>query len=41
MWFREALSRVDDRDGELRAVALLRSAVLEQLAGRLSDALNL
>lgn len=41
VWFREALSRVDDRDGDLRAVALLRSAVLEQLAGRLSDALNL
>lgn len=41
MWFREALSRVDDRDGDLKAVALLQSAVLEQLAGRLNDALNL
>jgi CheY-like chemotaxis protein len=41
VWFREALSRVDDRDGDLKAVALLRSAVLEQLAGRLNDALNL
>ncbi len=41
VWFREALSRVDDRDGDLKTVALLRSAVLEQLAGRLNDALNL
>ena len=41
VWFREALSRVDDRDGDLKAIALLRSAVLEQLAGRLNDALNL
>ena len=41
VWFREALSRLDDRDGELRAVGLLRSAVLEQLAGRLNDALNM
>ena len=41
VWFREALSRVEDRDGDLKAVALLRSAVLEQLAGRLNDALNL
>ena len=41
VWFAEALSRLDDRDGDLRAVALLRSAVLEQLAGRLNDALNL
>jgi len=39
--FAEALSRLDDQDGDLRAVALLRSAVLEQIANRLNDALNI
>ena len=39
--FAEALSRLDDQDGDLKAVALLRSAVLEQIANRLNDALNL
>ncbi len=37
----EALSKLDDQDGELKAVALLRSAVLEQLAHRLNDALHI
>ena len=39
--FAEALSRLDDQDSDLRAVALLRSAVLEQIANRLNDALNI
>src|SRR5205085_7753956 len=38
--FTEALNRLDDQDGNLKAVALLRSAVLEQIANRLNDALN-
>ncbi len=38
--FAEALSRLDDEDGDLKAVAFLRSAVLEQIANRLNDALN-
>ena len=36
--FAEALSRLDDRD--LKAVALLRSAVLEKLTNRLNEALD-
>lgn len=39
--FAEALSRLDDQDGDLKAVAILRSAVLEQIANRLNDALNI
>ena len=39
VWFSEALSRLSDDDGELKAVALLRSSVLEQVANRLNDAL--
>jgi CheY-like chemotaxis protein len=39
--FAQALSRLDDHDGDLKAVALLRSAVLEQIANRLNDALNI
>ncbi len=39
--FAEALSRLEDQDGDLKAVALLRTAILEQLAGRLNDALNI
>lgn len=39
--FAEALTRLDDSDGELKAVALLRSAVLEQIANRLNDALHI
>jgi len=38
--FAEALSRLNDRDGDLKAVALLRSAVLEKLTNRLNEALN-
>lgn len=38
--FAEALSRLEDRDGDLKAVALLRSAVLEKLTNRLSEALD-
>jgi CheY-like chemotaxis protein/tetratricopeptide (TPR) repeat protein len=41
VWFAEALSRLDDQDGDLKAVALLRSAVLEQLANRRNDALTI
>ena len=39
--FAEALTRLDDEDGDLKAVTLLRSAVLEQIANRLNDALNI
>lgn len=38
--FREALSRLDDQDGDLKAVALLRTGVLEQIANRLNDGLH-
>ncbi|MFL6282301.1 MAG: hypothetical protein ACJ74Q_03950, partial [Pyrinomonadaceae bacterium] len=39
--FAEALSRLTSDDGELRAVALLRSAAIEKVSNRLSDALCL
>jgi len=39
--FAEALNRLDDQDGDLKAVALLRSAVLEQLANQWTEALNI
>ena len=39
--FAEALSRLDDKDGDLKAVALLRSGVLEQMANRLNDGLHI
>ncbi len=37
----EALSRLDDQDGDLKAVALLRSAAVEKVANRLNDALSI
>lgn len=37
--FAEALGRLGDQGGDLKAVALLRNAVLEQIANRLNDAL--
>lgn len=37
----EALSRLDARDGDLNSRALLRSAIVEKLSYRLSDALNI
>ena len=40
MLFAEALSRLDDQDGDLKAVALLRTGVLEQIANRLNDGLH-
>jgi CheY-like chemotaxis protein len=39
--FAEALSRLDDKDGDLKAIALLRSGVLEQMANRLNDGLHI
>ena len=39
--FATALAELEDRDGDLKAVALLRSAILEQLANRLNDSLNI
>jgi len=39
MWLREALSRLPD-DSEVKAVALLRCGVVENVATRLSDALR-
>jgi CheY-like chemotaxis protein/tetratricopeptide (TPR) repeat protein len=38
---REALTRLSDADGGLKAVALLRSAAIEKVTFRLSDALRL
>jgi CheY-like chemotaxis protein len=37
----EALSRLSDEDGDLKAVALLRSAAVEKVSNKLSDALHL
>ena len=39
--FGEALRRLDNQDGDLKAVALLRSSVLEERANRLNEALHL
>ena len=39
--FAEALGRLRDEDGDLKAVALLRSAVLEKVANRLNEALHI
>jgi CheY-like chemotaxis protein len=39
--FGEALSRLGDDDDDLKAVALLRSAAVEKVSNRLSDALRL
>lgn len=37
----QALSRLDDEDGDLKRLALLRSAVIEKLAKQFEDALNI
>jgi tetratricopeptide (TPR) repeat protein len=37
----QALARLNEQDGDLNCLALLRSAIVEKLAGRLSDALNI
>jgi CheY-like chemotaxis protein len=39
--FAEALRRLDDQDGDLKAIAILRSGVLEQMANRLNDGLHI
>jgi len=39
--FAEALTQLDDQDGDLKAVAQLRSAVLELIAERLNDAFHI
>jgi tetratricopeptide (TPR) repeat protein len=39
--YAEALAQLDDRDGDLKALAILRSALVELLANRLSDSLNI
>jgi len=38
--YMEALARLDDRDGDLKALALLRSAIVELQVNRLKDSLN-
>jgi transcriptional regulator with GAF, ATPase, and Fis domain/predicted negative regulator of RcsB-dependent stress response len=38
---REALSRISNTDSELKAVTLLRSAIVERTANRLNDALHI
>lgn len=37
----EALARLDDRDGDLKAVGILRSSIIELQANRLNESLNL
>jgi tetratricopeptide (TPR) repeat protein len=39
--YAEALAQLDDQDGDLKAVAVLRSASLELLANRLTDAFSI
>ena len=39
--YAQALARLDDNDGDLKATAVLRSAILEVLANRLHDALSI
>lgn len=39
--FTDALARLDDHDGDLKAVAVLRSAMVESRASRLNDALHI
>ena len=41
VWLAEALSHLDDGDGDLKAGVLLRSAAVEKVADRLNDALNI
>jgi CheY-like chemotaxis protein/tetratricopeptide (TPR) repeat protein len=41
LWLREALKRLVDTNSEVRAVALLRRAIIERAAKRLNDALRL
>jgi len=38
-WYSEALARLDDGDGDLKAVAVLRSALIDLSSNRLNDAL--
>ena len=39
--YAKVLAQLDDNDGDLKAVAVLRSAILELVASRLNDALNI
>ena len=39
--FADALARLDDHDGDLKALAVLRSAIVEMQASRLNDALHI
>jgi CheY-like chemotaxis protein len=41
VWLKEALSQLTDEDAEIKAVALLRSAIVEKTATRHNDALRL
>lgn len=41
VWLRDALSRLADKGGDLKAVTLVRSAAVEKLTHRMSDALRL
>lgn len=41
MWYSNALANLDDTDGDLKALAVLRSAVIESNASRFENALNL
>jgi len=39
--YADALARLDDNDGDLKALAVLRSAMVELMASRVNDALNI
>ena len=41
MWYAKALTHLDDEDGDLKALAVLRSAIIESNASRFVNALNL
>jgi len=41
MWYAKALAHLDDDDGELKALAVLRSAIIESNASRFANAFNL
>lgn len=41
MLYANALAQLDDTDGDIKAIAILRSAIVELMASRLQDALNL
>ncbi len=41
VWLKQALSKLDDEDGDLKGVALVRSALFEKVQNRLTDAFHI